>query len=87
LKHEAIDYKSYFINNENFAKSIIGFASKQKADLIAIMTSHDFSLDQVLKGSYAQQFVNHSGIPVLSSPDTLKFEYSYTPSLSGILPE
>lgn len=84
LKNEAIDCKTFFIKDENFTKSILDFASTQKADLVAIMTNNDFSLKQMVNGTYAQQFVNHSKIPVLCSPDTLKFEYSYTPSLSGI---
>ncbi|MEO6303742.1 MAG: universal stress protein, partial [Bacteroidia bacterium] len=83
LKHEAIECKPFFINDENFTESILNFASKQKADLVAIMTDHSFSLKQMLNGTHAQQFVNHSKIPVLSSPNTLQFDYSYMPSLSG----
>jgi nucleotide-binding universal stress UspA family protein len=53
---------------------MIDHAKEQKADLFVIMTKHDFSLKQILNGTYAQQFVNHSKIPVLSVPDTVKFD-------------
>lgn len=81
--NESINFKSYFIDDDNFPKAIISHAKTVKADLIAVMTSHDFSLDQVLSGSYAQQFVNHSKLPVLSVPNTLNFTYSFENPLSG----
>ncbi|WP_396127461.1 universal stress protein [Aurantibacillus circumpalustris] len=75
LKNEGIEYESVFLSNSNFTKAILDHAKEQKADLLAIMTKHDFSLAQIINGTYAQQFVNHSKIPVLSVPDTLKFEF------------
>lgn len=75
LKSEGIVYKSFFKSDSNFTKVMIDHAKEQKADLFVIMTKHDFSLNQVLNGTYAQQFVNHSKIPVLSVPDTVKFEF------------
>jgi len=80
---ESINFESSFIDDDNFTKSIIRHAKTVKADLIAVMTSHDFSLDQLLSGPYAQQFVNHSKLPVLSVPNTLDFEYSFENPLSG----
>lgn len=78
LRKESISFSSTIIKHTNFTKAIINHANKNKADLIAIMTKHDFSLNQILNGSYAQQFVNHSKIPILSVPNSLKFNYSYT---------
>ena len=75
LKNENIEYESIFLSNPNFTKALLDHAKKYKADLLAIMTKHDFSVGQILNGTYAQQFVNHSKIPVLSVPDTLKFEF------------
>lgn len=85
LNSEAIEFKSAFITGTNFTKSIIDHALKNKADLIAIMTNHDFSIDQIFSGVYAQQFVNHSKLPVLCVPNTLDFEYSFTNPLLGSL--
>jgi len=76
LKRETISFESKIIKETNFTKAIIEHAGKRKADLIAVMTTHDFSLDQIFEGSYSQQFVNHSKIPVLSVPNTLNFECS-----------
>lgn len=83
LKKESISCQTAFISNPNFTKSIIKLANAKKADLIAIMKNHDFGLDQLLSGPYAQQFVNHSNIPVLSVPNTIEFEYSYDNPISG----
>ena len=83
LKAETIRSESTFISDPNFTKAIIKHATNKKADLIAIMKNHDFGFDQLLSGPYAQQFVNHSKIPVLSVPDTLEFEYSYENPISG----
>jgi nucleotide-binding universal stress UspA family protein len=82
LNKEAIACSKTFINDKNFTKAIIDHAKKHKADLVAVMTNHDFSLSQILNGPYAQQFVNHSPIPVLSVPNTLQFEYRHRALLS-----
>lgn len=86
LKQESISYSSSIIKDNNFPKAIIAQAKKHKADLIAVMTTHDFTLNQILNGSYSQQFVNHSKTPVLSIPNTLEFEYSYANPLVGGMP-
>ena len=75
LKNEDIAYESVFFNDSNFTKAVLDHAKKYRADLLAIMTKHDFSVAQIINGTYAQQFVNHSKIPVLSVPDSLKFEF------------
>ncbi len=63
-----IKYKSTSIFADNFTKEILAYAGENKADLIVVMKKHDFSLDQVVKGVYSEQFVNHSAIPILSIP-------------------
>ncbi|MDO9000396.1 universal stress protein [Sediminibacterium sp.] len=83
LKQESISHQTSIITDSNFTKAILKLANEQKADLVAVMTSHDFSLDQIFSGTYSQQFVNHSKIPVLSIPNTLEFEYSYANPLTG----
>lgn len=86
LKKESINSQLSFIKDDNFTKAIINHSKKNKADLIAVMTNHDFSLDQLLSGPYAQQLVNHSKIPILSVPDTLEFEYAYSSPSAGYVP-
>lgn len=79
-----INHNSSTIFKDNFVKEILLYAKQNKADLIATMSENDFSLDQLIKGSYSKQLVNHSDIPVLtvpvfSDPDL----YTYSPHLSG----
>lgn len=83
-----INFKTTELVDDNFTKKILIYATKNKADLIAIMNEHDFSLDQLIKGPYAKQFVNHShipvfSIPVYSNPDLM----TYSPYLSGAVYE
>jgi nucleotide-binding universal stress UspA family protein len=87
LKTLDIKSESTIIVGDNFTKDILSQAKINKVDLIAIMNEHDFSLDQLLKGPFAKQFVNHSTIPVMSvpvysNPDLI----SYSPFLSGVMP-
>jgi nucleotide-binding universal stress UspA family protein len=75
-----IKYKSTTIFAVNFTKEILAHAKKNNADLIIVMKSHPHSLDQLIKGSYSQQFVNHSTIPILSistfsDPDMINNSY------------
>ena len=86
LDKESISYTTNTINGLNFTKDILAHAKKTKADLIAVMTTHDFNLSQLVTGTYSQQFVNHSKIPILSVPNTLQFEYSFANPLLGGMP-
>jgi nucleotide-binding universal stress UspA family protein len=63
-----VKHKSTFIFADNFTKEILDYAEKNNADLIVVMKKHDFSLNQLVKGVYSEQFVNHSSIPILSIP-------------------
>lgn len=51
---------------DNITKATIDYAEKRNADMIAIMTEQEFSSQSVIMGTYAQQMVNQSSIPVLS---------------------
>jgi nucleotide-binding universal stress UspA family protein len=82
-----ITHDTTIIIGENFIKEILIHSKKNKADLIAVMNENDFNLDQLIRGPYAKQFVNHSTIPILSvpvysDPDLM----TYSPYLSGALP-
>ena len=63
-----VKHKSISIFADNFTKEILDYAKENKADLIVVMKKHDFSLNQLVKGVYSEQFVNHSAIPILSIP-------------------
>lgn len=65
----------------NQAKIAQEYAKAINADLIIIMTDQDENISGRLLGSFAQQVVNHSLIPVISIPPELGIiEY---PSLGG----
>jgi nucleotide-binding universal stress UspA family protein len=88
LDSMGIAHSSSVFFEDNFIKEIILHAKKNKADLIAVTINHDRSLDQFLKGPYAQQFVNHSSIPVMSVPvkENADTDLIYTPYMSGVSP-
>lgn len=52
----------------DFIKSVLSNAKKNKVDLIAVSINKKFRLNQFFSGSVIQQLVNHSPIPVLSIP-------------------
>jgi nucleotide-binding universal stress UspA family protein len=54
------------INGGNQARVTYDYAQLQNADLIVIMTDQDENITGRLLGTYAQQVVNHSKIPVMS---------------------
>jgi nucleotide-binding universal stress UspA family protein len=54
------------INEGNQAKVTYDYAKTQNSDLIVIMTDQDENITGRLMGTYAQQVVNHSKIPVMS---------------------
>ncbi|MBI2722306.1 MAG: universal stress protein [Bacteroidetes bacterium] len=86
LKKLGIAFNSSYIHDANFMKEILAHAKNTQADLIAIMNDNDFSLDQIITGPFAKQFVNHSDIPVLSIPVVETDNLSYSPYLSGVSP-
>ena len=65
LNHGVIN-SIHFIEAENITDATINFARENNVDLIAIMTEQETTLSNLLLGSYAQQMINHSHLPVLS---------------------
>lgn len=61
-----INYEIKCLETYNPSSSIIGFARKSKADMIAIMTEQDTTAANVMMGTLAQQLVNHSELPVFN---------------------
>jgi len=86
LKDNGVKYTSTSIFADNFIAEILKYAKQQKADLLTIMNDNDLSLDQLIKGPYAKQLINHSNIPVLSVPLSIETDLSFYPYLSGQLP-
>ncbi len=66
LKKCDLPYSRKTINGGNQAKVSYDYAKSVNADLIVIMTDQDENLTGRLLGSFAQQVVNHSKIPVMS---------------------
>ncbi len=66
-------YTSYFLKDKSgLAKETINYSENIKADLIMIMTQQDESFTEYIIGSYAQQIVNNSPIPVMAVTPTTK---------------
>jgi len=66
LKKHDVLFSRKVVNGGNQAKSTYDYAKEVEADLIVIMTDQDETLTGRLLGTYAQQVVNHSKIPVMS---------------------
>ena len=66
LDEEEVKYKIERLEVEHMVNDSIEYAKKAGANLIAIMTEQERSTANLWLGPYAQQFVNHSPIPVLS---------------------
>ncbi|RUA23907.1 MAG: hypothetical protein DSY76_08735 [Bacteroidetes bacterium] len=66
LEEREIAYSQHSLECENLTDATIEFAKENDADLIVIMTEQETTTANILLGTYAQQMVNHSPIPVLS---------------------
>ncbi len=66
LDEENIVNKLEKVEASNITDTILEYARKVDANLIAIMTEQERSAFNILLGPYAQQMVNRSPIPVLS---------------------
>lgn len=66
LKKCGLPYSRKTVEGRNQAKTTYDYAKSVNADLIVIMTDQDEDLTGRLMGTFAQQIINHSKIPVLS---------------------
>lgn len=66
LKEYDVKYKTASLNGDNLTDVTIEYALDINADLITIMTEQSKALSNFILGSYAQQMLNKSPIPVLS---------------------
>ena len=74
IKKHKVSYTVETLKGENIASLTLAYAEKIKADLIVIMTEQEEELTGLLMGTFAQQVVNHSKIPVMSVKPSLKPE-------------
>jgi nucleotide-binding universal stress UspA family protein len=66
FEDEQISYKTDFMASDNITKNVIEYAGKVDANLISIMVRQEKVASNLWLGSYAQQMINHSPIPVLT---------------------
>lgn len=67
LEENGVKYTSNYLTDThgNFADTTLDFAKSQNADLIMVMTQQERSFKEYIFGSYAQQIVSKSRIPVM----------------------
>ena len=66
LKKEGVKCMSAFRDASNITTSTIMYADSVNADLISIMTEQESSMLSLVLGTYAQQMIHASSVPVLS---------------------
>lgn len=67
LDKDEIKYVTKYIDvSKNVTADTLDYATSVNADLIAIMTEQESNLSSLILGTYAQQMINQSRIPVLS---------------------
>jgi len=66
ISNDKLSYKTTIVHGKNLAKDALDYADKNNCDLIVINTGHESKLTGIFLGTFAQQLVNHSKIPVLS---------------------
>ncbi len=67
LDEREINYETTYLEVEkNVTVTTLEYANKVNADMIAIMTEQEKSLSSLFLGTYAQQMINESNIPVLT---------------------
>ena len=71
IKKCDLPYSRKTVDGKNQSKTTYDYAKSVEADLIVIMTDQDEAITGRLMGTYAQQIINHSKIPVLSIQPTI----------------
>ena len=67
IHDHGVKFKAEIIQADNIPNAIISYAEEVDADLVSIMTEQESSAATFLLGPYAQQMINNSPIPVLTS--------------------
>ena len=67
MDNNGIEYSTEFVSVKgNVTTDTIEYAEKVNADMIAIMTEQESSFSNLLMGTFAQQMLTQSKIPVLT---------------------
>ena len=66
LRDRDVKFRLAFVNGTNITDAVIDYALNVNADLISIMTEQNEPISSFVLGSYAQQMLSKSPIPVLS---------------------
>lgn len=74
ITKRGITHTTEIMKGENIASITLKHAEKINADLIMIMTEQEDELTGLLMGTFAQQVVNHSKIPVMTVKPSLKHD-------------
>jgi nucleotide-binding universal stress UspA family protein len=81
LRDAGVAYTSREIEDkllENYATEIMGYSVSIAADLILAMTDTEIGIADMIRGTYTQQIVNKSSIPVMCiHPRETGFTYDY----------
>ncbi|MCD6112998.1 MAG: universal stress protein [Bacteroidales bacterium] len=67
LGKNKIRFRIDTVEADNIADAIMDYAQKNKANLISIMDVSEISTSNLWLGSYSQQMINHSPIPILTT--------------------
>jgi nucleotide-binding universal stress UspA family protein len=66
LDKHGIQHTTRLMHTDNLAEASMSYAKQIDADLVVIMTEQEPNITGLFLGTYAQQVVNHSKIPVMS---------------------
>jgi nucleotide-binding universal stress UspA family protein len=76
VKNAGLPYECQLIRTDNTARTAMNYAKKVDADLLVVLNDHESELNEIFLGTFAQQIVNHSRIPVMSirTEEVLKYD-------------
>lgn len=66
FENENVNFTINHTEADNTALEVVRYAEYSDADLIIIMSEKETTIAQMLMGTYAQQVINHSKVPVLT---------------------
>lgn len=74
LEEHNVTVKDELVFGKNITEITLDYAKQNNGDLISIMTEQEISPSNLIMGAFAQQMVNHSSIPVLSTRPNPRYE-------------
>ena len=81
ILNEGVTCTAEMVKSSELGKSVIEYAKKADVDLIMIMSQQDLAIAEWFIGSAAQEIINNSDVPVLSTrpmfrKDTIEYATS-----------